>query len=207
MPQGSPDLRQMLCGAGPHRRPGSLLTLSEGLSLGDSQPPPHPKKGQGSGHQICAPHPPSFSSHFIFPFLFYNILEKFMLFVVQSLSRVWFFVIPWTAARQASMSFTISQSLLKLMSIELVMLSKHLILCHPLLLLLSIFPSIRVFSFFESASILWYIYRLQYSTFSLFYISLFWGSRKIYQPLIYHSMEVILFGNCWTIEEKQIKVK
>ena len=53
---------------------------------------------------------------------------------------------PWTAAHQASLSFTISQSLLKLMSIELVMPSNHLILCHSLLLLLSLFPSIRVFS-------------------------------------------------------------
>ena len=53
---------------------------------------------------------------------------------------------PWTAARQASLSFTISQSLLKLMSFESVMPSNHLILCHPLLLLPSIFPSIRVFS-------------------------------------------------------------
>ena len=53
---------------------------------------------------------------------------------------------PWTAASQASLSFTISQSLLELMSIELVMLSNLLILCHPLLLLPSVFPSIRVFS-------------------------------------------------------------
>ena len=53
---------------------------------------------------------------------------------------------PWTAALQASLSFTISQSLLKLMSIELMMPSNHLILCHPRLLLPSIFPSIRVFS-------------------------------------------------------------
>ena len=66
--------------------------------------------------------------------------------VVQSLSHVWLSVIPGTAARQASLSFTISQSLCKLMSIELVMLSNHLILCHPLLLLPSTFPSIRVFS-------------------------------------------------------------
>ena len=55
-------------------------------------------------------------------------------------------VTPWTAAHQASLSFTISQSLLKLMSIELVMPSNHLILCRALLLLLSIFPNIRVFS-------------------------------------------------------------
>ena len=66
--------------------------------------------------------------------------------VVQSLSCVQLFATPWTAAHQASLSFTISQSLLKLMSIESVMPSNHLVLCHPLLLLLSIFPSIIVFS-------------------------------------------------------------
>ena len=66
--------------------------------------------------------------------------------VIQSLNHVQLFVTPWTAAHQASPSFTISQSLLKFLSIELVMLSNHLILCHSLLLLPSIFPSIRVFS-------------------------------------------------------------
>ena len=65
---------------------------------------------------------------------------------VQSLSRVWLFVTPWTAACQASLPITNSWSLLTLMSIESVMPSNHLILCHPLLLLPSIFPSIRVFS-------------------------------------------------------------
>ena len=65
---------------------------------------------------------------------------------VQLLSRVWLFVTPWTAACQASLSITNSQSLPRLISVELVMPSNHLILCHPLLLLLSIFPSIRVFS-------------------------------------------------------------
>ena len=65
---------------------------------------------------------------------------------VQSLSHVRLFATPWTAARQASLSITNSHSLLKLMSIELMMPSNHLILCHPLLLLPSIFPSIRVFS-------------------------------------------------------------
>ena len=65
--------------------------------------------------------------------------------VVQSLSRVWLFATPWTAACQASLSITNSWSLLKLMSIESVMPSNHLILCHPLLLLPSLFPSIRVF--------------------------------------------------------------
>ena len=64
----------------------------------------------------------------------------------RSLSRVQLFATPWTAARQASLSITISLSLLKLMSTESVMPSNHLILCHPLLLLPSIFPSIRVFA-------------------------------------------------------------
>ena len=65
---------------------------------------------------------------------------------VQSLSRVRLFATPWNAACQASLSITNSESLFKLMSIESVMPSNHLILCHPLLLLPSIFPSIRVFS-------------------------------------------------------------
>ena len=65
---------------------------------------------------------------------------------VQALSRVQLFVTPWTAAHQASLSITKSRSLLKLMSIESVMPSNYLILCYPLLLLPSIFPSIRVFS-------------------------------------------------------------
>ena len=65
---------------------------------------------------------------------------------VQSLSCVQLFVTPWTAAYQASLSFTNSWSLLKLMSIESVVPSSHLFLCHPFLLLPSIFPSIRVFS-------------------------------------------------------------
>ena len=74
--------------------------------------------------------------------------------VVHSLSCVQLFATPWTAACQASLSFTISWSLLRLMSIESVMPSNHLILCHPLLLLPSIFPSIRVFSN-ESVCIRW----------------------------------------------------
>ena len=65
---------------------------------------------------------------------------------VQSLSRVQLFATPWTAASQASLSITNYQSLFKLMSIELVMPSNHLILCRPFLLLPSIFPSITVFS-------------------------------------------------------------
>ena len=74
----------------------------------------------------------------VFPFLQFS--------YVQSLSHVRLFVTPWTAAHQATLSITNTQSLLKLMSIASVMPSSHLILCHPLLLLPSIFPSIRVFS-------------------------------------------------------------
>ena len=75
--------------------------------------------------------------------------------VVQFLTFVQLFVTPWTAACQASLSFTISQSLLKLMSGELVMSSNHLIFCHPLLLLPSIFPGIRVFSDGSALHIWW----------------------------------------------------
>ena len=74
---------------------------------------------------------------------------------VQSLSRVGLFVTPWTAALQTSLSITNSQSFLKLMSIESVMLSNHLILCRPLLLSPSIFPSIKVFSNESSLHIRW----------------------------------------------------
>ena len=74
---------------------------------------------------------------------------------VQSLSRVRLFVTPWTATCQAFLSITNSQSLLKFTSIELVMPSNYLILCRPLLLLPSIFPSIRVFSNESALHIRW----------------------------------------------------
>ena len=74
---------------------------------------------------------------------------------VQSLSRVWLFVTPWTAARQASLSITNFRSSPKPMSIESVMPSNHLILCRPLLLLPTIFPSIRVFSDESALRIRW----------------------------------------------------
>ena len=76
-------------------------------------------------------------------------------FEVQSLSPVQLFATPWTAARQTSLSFTISLSLLKLMSIESVMASSHLVLCCPLLFLSSIFPNIRVFSNESAVRIRW----------------------------------------------------
>ena len=74
-------------------------------------------------------------------------------------SRVQLFVTPWTAAHQASLSITISQNLLKLMSMESVMPSNHLILCHPLIIPPSIFPSIRVFSNESALRIRWPKYR------------------------------------------------
>ena len=76
-------------------------------------------------------------------------------FVVQSLGHVQLSVTPWTAACQVFLSFTISWSLLKFISIESVMLSNHLILCLPLLLLPSILPSIRVFSNESALHIKW----------------------------------------------------
>ena len=82
------------------------------------------------------------------PETYHNIVNQYQykIVVFQSLSRVQLFATPWTAACQASLSFTIFQSLLKFTSMELVMPSNHLILCHSLLLLPSNFPSIRVFS-------------------------------------------------------------
>ena len=74
---------------------------------------------------------------------------------VQSLIRVWLFVIPWTAPHKSSLFITNSQSFHKLMSIESVMPSNHLILCHPFLLLPSIFPRIRVFSNKSALCIRW----------------------------------------------------
>ena len=75
--------------------------------------------------------------------------------LVRSLSHVWLFAAPWSAAWQASLSFTITWSLLKLMSIESVMPTNHLLLCHPLLLLPSILPSIKVFSNESALHIRW----------------------------------------------------
>ena len=77
---------------------------------------------------------------------------------VQSLSRVWLFATPWTAAHQTSLSITSSRSLLKLMSTESVMPSNHLILCHPLPLPSSMFPIIRVFADESALRIRWPVY-------------------------------------------------
>ena len=84
---------------------------------------------------------------------------------VQSLSCVQLFATPWTAARQASLSIANSWSLLKLMSIESVMPSNRLILCHPLLLLPLIFPSIRAFSDESALRIRWPKFQLHHQSF------------------------------------------
>ena len=84
-----------------------------------------------------------------------SLLQAFILIVVQSLSGVQFFATLWTEACQISLSFTIFQNLLKLMSIESVMPSNPLIFCRSLLLLPSIFPSIRIFSNVSALHIGW----------------------------------------------------
>ena len=93
----------------------------------------------------------------------YQLLCTFVV-VVQLLRHVQLFAIPWTEACQASLSFSISRSLLKLMSIQLVMPTNHLILCRPLLLLPSVFPSIRVFSNESALLIRWSSIRVSAST-------------------------------------------
>ena len=90
-----------------------------------------------------------------FPLVRYQNSSSSSLVVVQSLTCVQLFVTPWTAASQASLSFTISLSLLKLLSVESVMPSNHLILCRLFILLPSIFPSIRVFSNESALHIRW----------------------------------------------------
>ena len=93
--------------------------------------------------------------NYIYCKMIHSRLTSVMSFVIQLLSCVQLFAIPWTAARQTSLSFTICQILLKLLSIELVMPSNHLVLYNPLLLLPSIFPSIRVFSNESALCISW----------------------------------------------------
>ena len=95
-------------------------------------------------------------------------MEIIVIISVQSLSRAPLFATPWNAAHQASLSITNSQSLLKLMSVESVMPSDHLILCHPLLLPPSVFPNIRVFSSESVLRIRWtkdWSFQLQHQSF------------------------------------------
>ena len=87
-----------------------------------------------------------------------NLLSRLYISVIQSLSCVWLFATPWTAGHQACLSFTIFQSLFKLMSIEPVMPSNYFTFCHPLVLLPSVFSSIRVFSSESTLHIQWLKY-------------------------------------------------
>ena len=108
--------------------------------------------------------------------------SDFIALLLFSHSRhVWLFVTPWTAAHQASLSFTISWSLLKLMSVESVMPSNCLILCCPLLLLPSIFPSIRVFSNESVLLIRW----LKYWTFSFSIFQWIFRTDFLYDWLVW----------------------
>ena len=123
--------------------------------------------------------------------------------VVQSQSHVWLFAIPWTAALQDPLSITISKSLLKLMSVESVMLSNRLILSRPLLLLPSIFPSIRVSSNELALGIRWPKYWTfsirpsnEYSGLTSFRIGWFdlLAVQGALKSLLYHSSKHQFFG-------------
>ena len=111
--------------------------------------------------------------------------------VVQSFSCIWLFTTPWTAACQASLSFTVSRSLLNPMYIKSLMPSNYLILCHPLLLLPSVFPSIRVFSSVLAVRIRW----TKYWSF-IFSISL----SSEYLGLIYFRID--WFNLCWPMDSR-----
>ena len=114
----------------------------------DETPPVEKSKGKAELWSLCK----KFSNLVLLYRVLYvrnscsRLLMSLQFSSVQLLSGVWLFATPWTAAHQASLSITNSQSLLKLMSIKLVMPSNHLVLCCPFLLLPSVFPSIRVFS-------------------------------------------------------------
>ena len=120
----------------------------------------------------------------------------------QSLSCVRLFVTPWTKACQVSLSFTIFQNVSKLISIESVMPFNHLILCHPLLLLASIFPSIRVFSHESALRIRWPKYwsfsfgispSNEYSgliSYRIDWLDLLAVQRTLKSPLQHHSSKV-----------------
>ena len=131
-----------------------------------------------------------------------------LLFVVQFLSHVWLFATPWTSACQASLSFTVSQSLFKCMSIESVMLSNYLILCHPLHLLPSIFPSIGSFpmsQLFEScgqsigasasASVLPMIIQ------GLFPLRRAWKTTPVFLPGEFHRQKSLVGYSPWDCKE------
>ena len=122
----------------------SIVLVSAIPQHESSLPPPTPSHPSRLSQSTRFELPASYSK--FPPTIYFTYGNVYQFSLVQSLSRVQLFVTPWTTARQASLSITNPQSLLRLMSIESVMPSNHLILCHPLLLPPSIFPSIRVFS-------------------------------------------------------------
>ena len=128
--------------------------------------------------------------------------------LVQSLSRVWLFATPWIAARQASLSITNSQSSLKLMSIESVMPYGHLILCHLLLLLPPILPSIRVFPSESTLHMRWPKYWSfsfsispsdEYPGLISFGIAFIWDWNENWPfPVLW---PLLIFQICWYIDD------
>ena len=124
--------------------------------------------------------------------------------VIQSLGQVRFSATPWTVAHQASLSFTNSWSLLKRMSFELVILSNHLILCHPLFLLPSIFLSIRVFSNESALCIRWHcVCKIHpncnlWCRFSLLYSIPLWEST-IYLYILLDHFQMFVVISCAAI--------
>ena len=133
-------------------------------------------KGNGMKYKIATL---AFSSLLSMWHLFFFSFISFQFSSVQLLSPVWLFATPWTAAHQASLSISNCGSLPKPISIESVMPSNHLILCHPLLLLPSIFPSIRVFSNESALCIRWPKY-WGFSFSSSFWVIIFLHSSPMY---------------------------
>ena len=113
----------------------------------------------------------------------------------QSFSCVQLFAILWTAAHKTSLSFTVSLSLLKLVFIGLMMPSDHLILCHPLLLLPSIFPSITVFSSESALRVRWPVLELQLQHQSLFRVDFLWD-WLVWSPC---SLWLVFFECCLSL--------
>ena len=128
--------------------------------------------------------------------LFICCLVSLFVAIIQLISRIWLFVTPWTEAHQAPLSSAISQSLLKLMSIESVMPSNHLILCCPLYLLSLIFPSIRVFSNELALLIRWPKYRSFSISTSNEYSGLISFSIDWFDPLVYLFIAVLELHSC-----------
>ena len=133
----------------------AFSTIQRMLAIWSLVPLPFLKSAWTSGSSQFTYYFPEIQTHDSNQRMIYQICLVLSISSVQSLSRVQLFATPWTAEHQASLSITNSQSPPKLMSIEWVMPSSHLILCRPHLLLLSIFPSIRVFSNESALHIRW----------------------------------------------------